>query len=57
MIDEKRIKEKIREIGLKETAEKTGIDYSQLCQYIGGFRRFSVERLMRMERVLTNGKV
>ena len=52
MIDEVKIKQKIREIGIKETVDKTGIDYSQLCQYIGGFRKFSVERLLRLSRKL-----
>jgi hypothetical protein len=52
MIDETKIKAKIREIGIRETVDKTGIDYSQLCQYIGGFRKFSVERLLRMQRKL-----
>jgi len=52
MIDEKKIKERIREIGFKETVEKTGIDYCQLRQYIGGFRKFSVERLLRLSRKL-----
>jgi hypothetical protein len=52
MIDEVKIKQKIREIGIKETVDKTGIDYSQLCQYIGVFLKFSVERLLRLSRKL-----
>jgi hypothetical protein len=52
MIDEVKIKQKIREVGIKETVDKTGIDYNQLCQYIGGFRKFSVERLLRLSRKL-----
>jgi len=52
MIDEVKIKQKIREVGAKEASDKTGIDYCQLRQYIGGFRKFSVERLLRLSRKL-----
>jgi hypothetical protein len=49
--------DKVRQIGVKEVAQRTDIDYNQLIMWCNGLRKFSDERIVKIKEVIKNDKV